>query len=183
LGLPHRTEPARLIVGALTAFPDAWAAARERLRDIFGEIDLEAGPFDFSFTGYYRDEMGDGLRRHFVSFPELIDQADIAGIKRRTNELEAELIRPQWPVRRPVNLDPGYVTLGKLVLGTTKDQAHRIAVGPDMYAEVTLRFVGGAFVPNEWTYADYRSEPYRRFFLEVREALHRRLRSRDIGEQ
>jgi hypothetical protein len=174
---PRRAEPARLIVGALTAFPEAWDRARRRLVELFGEIDLEAGPLDFNFTDYYRDEMGAGLRRHFVSFPKLIAQDEIAAIKHRTNALETELARPEWPVRRPVNLDPGYVTLGKLVLGTTKDQAHRIAVGPDMYAEVTLRFSGGRFVPNEWTYADYRTEAYHQFFLTVREALHRQLRS------
>ena len=173
---PRRAEPARLIVGVLTAFPEAWDRARRRLVELFGEIDLEAGPLDFNFTNYYRDEMGAGLRRYFVSFPKLIAQDEIAGIKHRTNALETELARPEWPVRRPVNLDPGYVTLGKLVLGTTKDQAHRIAVGQDMYAEVTLRYAGGRFVPNEWTYADYRTEAYQAFFARVREALHEQLR-------
>jgi hypothetical protein len=183
LGQPKTAEPARLIVGALTAFPEAWTTARARLLELFGEIDLEAGPLDFNFTDYYREEMGAGLRRHFVSFPRLVAQDEIARIKHLTNELERELARPEWPVQRPVNLDPGYLTLGKLVLGTTKDQAHRIAVGPDIYAEVTLRCSGGRFVPQTWTYADYRTEAYHQFFAQVRQALHAQLRSSSILPQ
>lgn len=177
MGEARAAEPARLIVGVLTAFPDAWTAARPRLEELFGRIDLEAGPIDFIFTDYYQEEMGAGLVRRFVSFERLIAQHDIAGIKHRTNALEVELARSEWPVRRPINLDPGYITLGKLVLATTKDQAHRIAIGPDMYAEVTLRYSGGRYVHNDWTYADYRTEEYHRYFAQVREALYAEMRS------
>ena len=176
---PRPAEPARLIVGALTGLPDAWEAARLRLGELFGEVELETGPLPFGFTGYYRDEMGEGLQRWFLCFRRLIGQHEIAAVKHLTNALEAEVAAAgQWPVPRPVNLDPGYVTLGKLVLATTKDQAHRIAVGPDMYAEVTLRFSGGHFVPNEWTYADYRQESYVEFFAAVRGMLVEDIRSR-----
>ena len=176
MGQSSATEPARLIVGALTAFPEAWEEARRRLVGLFGEIDSEAGPFVFGFTDYYREEMGEGLERRFVSFAQSIAQDDIARIKHLTNELERELVRPEWPVRRPVNLDPGYVTLGKLVLATTKDHAHRIAVGPDMYAEVTLRFTGGRWLANDWTYGDYRTAECQGFLTRVRDALYAQLR-------
>ena len=177
MGETRQAEPARLIVGAITGFPEAWAEARRRLAALFGPIDLQAGPFEFNFTDYYREAMGAELSRHLVAFERLIAQDEIARIKLLTNDLERELVRPEWPVRRPVNLDPGYLTLGKLVLATTKDQAHRIAIGRDLYAEVTLRYSGGRFVPNEWTYPDYRTEGYLDFFALVRAALHGRLRA------
>ena len=177
MGQTRQAEPARLIVGALTGFPEAWAQARRRLVALFGPIDLEAGPFEFNFTDYYREAMGAELSRHLVAFERLIAQDEIARIKLLTNDLERELVRPEWPVRRPVNLDPGYLTLGKLVLATTKDQAHRIAIGRDLYAEVTLRYAHGRFVANDWTYPDYRTPAYHLFFLKAREALHRQLRS------
>ena len=36
------------------------------------------------------------------------------------------------------------MTLGKFMLATTKDQAHRIDLRDGIYAEVTLRFQAGA---------------------------------------
>jgi hypothetical protein len=177
MGSVGEPEPARLIVGAISGFPEAWSTARMRLEALFGPIDIEAGPWRFDFTDYYGQEMGGGLSRWFVSFPRLISQEAVAGFKELTNGIEAELAAAgAWPVRRPVNLDPGYVTLGKLVLATTKDQAHRLAVGRGMYAEVTLRFSGKSFVPWEWTYPDYRQPGCLDFMGSVRERLRLALR-------
>lgn len=164
-------EPARLIVGALSGFPEAWRAARAQLVERFGPIDIEAGPWPFTLTDYYADEMGADLSRWFVSFAQLIGQHEIAEIKHATNYIEADVAAGDWPVPRPVNLDPGYVTQGKLVLATAKDHAHRIAVSKDMYAQVTLTFTAGRFQPLEWTYRDYQQESYIEFFTRVREAL------------
>ena len=76
---------------------------------------------------------------------------------------------------RPVNLDPGYVSSGKLVLATTKDQPHRVYLGRGIYAECTLRWRRGGFEPWEWTYPDYASEGHREFFGRVRTAYRRKL--------
>ncbi|MHC4915782.1 MAG: DUF4416 family protein [Planctomycetota bacterium] len=172
MGHARPAEPARLVVGALSAFPEAWSRARAALVERFGPVELEAGPLPFRFTDYYAEEMGPDLQRWFAAFARPVGQHEIAGIKHETGAVESELAGTgNWPVRRPVNLDPGYVTLGKLVLATTKDQAHRVAVGADMYAEVTLRWAGGKFVPNEWTYADYRQESCLEFFAAVRKKL------------
>ena len=69
------------------------------------------------------------------------DAGRLAQIKRQTNDweetyaAEAGLSEP-----RPLNLDPGYLTLAKLVLASTKDGSHRIYLGEGIYAEVTLFF-------------------------------------------
>jgi hypothetical protein len=129
----------------------------------------------FDFTAYYESEMGANLLRKFIAFERPVSPADLAEIKLWTNGVEASFSeaaasrRP--PVRRPINLDPGYVTLSKLVLATTKDHAHRIYLDRGIYAEVTLRFLKGAFEPMPWTYPDYRTEAYRRFFEGVRAEL------------
>ena len=177
MGQARRAEPARLVIGGLSGFPEAWAGARRELEKLFGPADIEAGPLPFDFTDYYTAEMGGALQRWLLSFPRLVEQHGIGDFKASTNRIEAELAAARrWPAARPVNLDPGYVTLGKLVLASTKDQAHRIAVSPEIYAEVTLRFVGGRFVSCDWTYADYRQESYLEFFGRVREALRAELR-------
>jgi hypothetical protein len=176
MGAVRPYEKAKLVVGGLSKFPEAWAAARRRLLALHGPVDLEAGPWPFAFTGYYREEMGEPLQRWFVAFERLVGQDELAAIKHGTNLIEEQTASPEWPVRRAVNLDPGLLTLGKLMLATTKDQAHRVPIGGDMFAEVTLHYAGRRYVPNDWTYADYRQEAYLDFFAKVREKLHAQLR-------
>jgi hypothetical protein len=79
---------------------------------------------------------------------------------------------------RPVNLDPGCVSAGKLVLATTKDREHRIYLSEGIYAEVTLTYRKNGFRPVATTYPDYRSEAYLAFFNEVRR-MHMAARSRN----
>jgi hypothetical protein len=74
-----------------------------------------------------------------------------------------------------LNLDPGLLGLGKFLLATTKDQAHRIYLGQGIFAEVTLRFQDGAFEPWPWTYADYREPAVRAFLKQAREYYQRQL--------
>ncbi len=80
-------------------------------------------------------------------------------------------IVPAHPEPRPLNLDPGYIELGKLVLASTKDFAHRIYLGRGIFAEVTLQYKHHLWRHHEYTFADYRREDYQRFFSECREWL------------
>jgi hypothetical protein len=73
-----------------------------------------------------------------------------------------------------LNLDPGYITLAKLVLASTKDHSHRIYLGRRIYGEITLGFRAGAWQPGEWTYPDYRRADFQRFFVECRDYLKQR---------
>jgi len=116
------------------------------------------------------------LCRVLWSFETLLAPEALASVKRQTNTLErafASWDGQGW--RRRVNLDPGYVDLAKLVLATTKDRQHRLYLGQGMYAEVTLRFTGGHFVPWEWTYPDYRTPEYLSFFDTVRQRYRQQL--------
>ncbi|MBI5756814.1 MAG: DUF4416 family protein [Nitrospirae bacterium] len=61
---------------------------------------------------------------------------------------------------RPVNIDPGYITLAKVVLASTKDYSHRVYIGKGIYAEVTLSYENKTFRPFSYTYPDYRSDEY-----------------------
>ena len=88
-----------------------------------------------------------------------------------TNALEIRLCNdlalPQEA--RPVNIDPGYLTLFKLVLATTKDSAHRLYLQSGIYAEVTLRYQNSRWQPWPWTYPDYAADTYYGFFERARE--------------
>jgi hypothetical protein len=117
--------------------------------------------------------MGSALKRRFISFAEKIDPSALAPIKRFTNELEARIAAGQGAVARPINLDPGYLTLAKLVLASTKDHAHRIYLSQGIYAEVTLSFRRGQWRHHDWTYPDYRRDDYHAFFTQCRDYFRR----------
>ena len=70
------------------------------------------------------------------------------------------------------------LSLGKFLLATTKDQAHRVYLRDGIFAEVTLRFEAGAFEPWPWTYADYREPFVRDFLRQARDYYRGRLRER-----
>ena len=167
----------KLICGMLSQAEDLMNRARQHLTRRFGEVDLESQTWPFDATDYYEPEMGPGLLRRFVSFERLIDPAQIASIKRETNQMEAELCAELGnpPEFRVVNLDPGYIGIGKLVLATTKDYSHRVCVGNGIYAEVTLHWQDNAWRAWPWTYPDYASDRYHAFFRQVRDRLREQL--------
>jgi len=138
----------------------------KRLSKIYGEIDFRLDPYPFTYTDYYKDELGDNLKKIFVSFTELIDSEMLPEIKIQTNKIENEYAKNN---KRRVNIDPGYITSGKLVLATTKNYSHRIHLAKGIYGDVHLNIYKGKFRPNLWTYPDYREEFVIEFLGKVRE--------------
>jgi hypothetical protein len=121
-------------------------------------------------TRYYEASMGSDLRKVLWAFRDLGDPARLPDIKHATNALEESLAgQGLYSEARPLNLDPGYLVLGKFVLATTKDQAHRLYLRDGIFAEVTLHYQAGAFRPWPWTYADYRLDEVIAFLGTARE--------------
>ena len=179
MGTIHDHQPVKLFVGMLAGEPMWFETAERALVERFGPVDLAGDVWSFTQTDYYASEMGEGLLRKFLAFEQLIAPEAIVEAKHVSNAIEADLARhiTDGPAR-PVNLDPGYVDLAKVVLATTKDFAHRIALGRGIYAEVTLNYRHGEYAPNRWTYPDYQTPEYTRFFLALRERLRDNRRSR-----
>jgi len=180
MGQVRLPPPVLLIIAAFSRHDEALRWAEEKLSACFGPIARTSPDFAFDQTRYYESSMGAGLRKRFLIFQDLIAAEQLADIKLRTNELEQELaMSKSWPEPRPLNLDPGILTLGKFMLATTKDQAHRIHLRDGIYAEVTLRFQDHAFHPWPWTYADYRQLEVLAFLGDAREYYRQRLASGD----
>ncbi len=168
MGRPSPPERALLFIAALYSEERFYEQARAGLVRAFGEPFHDSCAIPWEYSDYYRDELGWPIYRRFLSFREPVDPASLRDIKVLTNRMEEELsVRG----RRRINLDPGYLTLSKVVLATTKDRAHRVYLGDGIYAEATLVFRNGRYRPHEFTYRDYRSEEYGRFFLKMRQSL------------
>jgi hypothetical protein len=174
MGTARESQPVKLVASLLTGELVLLDPVREALVQIWGAIDFASPLFPFEHTSYYAAEFGPDLQRQIVTFALLIPPGDLPLIKRRTNELEADLAAAG---RRRVNIDPGYVSLGKLVLASTKDHAHRLYLGQGVYGEVTLTYQRGRFRPWPWTYPDYASERYCELFDEIRRRYKAQLRS------
>jgi hypothetical protein len=173
MGTEHDPAPVKLVISLLTGEVELLAEAKAALCGRFGPLEAESELFPFAHTDYYAAEFGPDLVRQIVTFERLIDPAELPAVKRATNELERTFTEGE---RRQINLDPGYVALGKLVLATTKDHAHRIYLGQGIYGEVTLAYQRGRFRPWPWTYPDYAGDEYCAFFDRVRERYKAQLR-------
>ena len=170
MGKVREVSPAALIAGITYSGKNVLEQALKLLEDKFGPIALQSEEFDFDMTDYYSSEMGEDLKKIFYCFRNPVELESLPDIKLTTNEMELRLAEGNAEnPRRRVNIDPGYVTLSKLVLVTTKDYSHRIFIGKGIYAETTLRFINRSFVPIETTYPDYKTPLAIDFFNNVRE--------------
>ncbi|HYV38675.1 MAG TPA: DUF4416 family protein [Gemmataceae bacterium] len=173
---PHIPGPALLVVAVFSKHLEAFDWTRERLQRDYGPIGAVSPIYPFHHTKYYDSTMGPGQHKQLLAFEQLVAPEQLTAIKLHTNQLERELADSgQYAEARPVNLDPGLLTLGKFELATTKDQCHRIYLRDGIFAEVTLRFQDGQYEPWPWTYADYREDVVRRALKEFRDYYKQRL--------
>ena len=181
MGKVREVSPAVLVAGITFSENEVLKHTVTSLEDEFGQIEFKSAAFDFDMTDYYTTEMGENLSKIFCAFKNPIEPGVLPDIKLKTNEIELRFARgDEDNSLRTVNIDPGYITLSKLVLASTKDYSHRIFIGKGIYAETTLRFLRGSFVPIDTTYPDYRIPLTIDFFNRARDYFKR---NRDIWIQ
>lgn len=167
MGEVKRFEYEKLIVGVIYNDLTVYGEAVKMLVDAFGPIDRESERFSFSreFSEYYDEELGGEGMRVILSFRDTVDPARQAEIKKMTNEFERIL---SVGGKRKVNLDPGFINHGRLMLATTKKAGFRIPLTDGIYTELTLYWARGAWQKLPWSYRDYQSERVQSFITEVR---------------
>jgi hypothetical protein len=171
------TLDALLVIAAFSRHGEALEWARRRVQDLFGPIGLQSEPYSFHHTAYYSSTMGADLRKQIWVFERLAPLDSLALYKTATIKIEEELtLSGTFPEPRPLNLDPGFLNLGKFMLATTKDKDHRIYLRDGIFAEVTLHYCDKEYAPWPWTYADYREEHVRDFLNRAREYYKERLK-------
>ena len=169
MGMITRPSHVKLFAGFFARDASLFPAVKKRLVRAFGPIDYETAVMDFAHTAYYEREFGTGLRRAFVSFARPARLEGVFRAKIVTNRIEQAFARNG---ARTVNIDPGYLTLSKMALLTTKDYTHRLHLSKGIYAEVTLHFREGTFTAWPWTYPDYRTPAYIAIFNHIRSMHH-----------
>ena len=176
--------PALLVTAAFSESLSLINCGMEHMMRYLGPIALESEPFHFNQTSYYSEEMGAHLYKKLFAFADLVDPSKLADIKNMTNEIESSSLGTNLSAQqRPLNLDPGLLNLGKFMLATTKDQAHRIYLKDGIFAEVTLHFQDKEFVEWPWTYADYRTEHVKAFLKKARTFYRDKLKSLPPAEE
>ena len=156
---------AKLIIGFIYKDNKYFLESAALLKKKFGAIDYTSKEINFNFTDYYAKEMGQNLKRKFISFKRLIKPGKLANIKLFCIGIEKKLARGN---KRMINIDPGYLNQSRLILASTKDFSHRIYLKKGAYAEITLIYTKKRFKDLEWTFPDYRTEVYKSILNEIR---------------
>ena len=169
--------PVKLICGLISSEERFFEKAETRLVELYSHVDHRSPLFDFNWTDYYEKQMGKDLKRKFLSFEELISPEELDKIKIRTNELEEEIKNEFKESLRVVNLDPGYITASALIMATAKDFAHRIPLQQGIYAHLELLFSKKGVKVLDWTYPDFKTSGYQKFFREIRKVYLEQLKT------
>lgn len=167
MGAVYEFEKEKLIIGVIFNDAQVLEDAMKILVSEFGEYDLVCEEFSFSkeYSTYYDSELGGEGMRRIYSFKELVSPDRQAQIKIRTNEIEKMFSEGE---NRKINLDPGFISHGRLLLATTKKTGFRIPLSDGIYTELTLFYARGEWHKLPWTYRDYQSERVQKFLTKAR---------------
>ncbi|MDR1523401.1 MAG: DUF4416 family protein [Endomicrobium sp.] len=173
MGIIGSPKKVKLFCGIIFSNEKVKQDAFSVLENKFGKIDFISDIMLFDFSNYYNPEMGENLKRLWVSFEKLILSSQLAGIKVFTNSLEESFAINS---KRQINIDPGYITPANVILATTKDYSHRIYLDSGIYGEVTTIYKKNGYTKLPWSYPDYLSDTATKFLLEARQSLIARLK-------
>jgi hypothetical protein len=176
MGVPHLFEEPILFIGALFSDHKIFDEVFPSLKNNFGNILFQSSIQPWGYSDHYNKELGTPIYRNFIFFDRIIDPSTLADIKLFTNGLENIYSQSG---RRSINLDPGYLTLAKVVLASTKNYSHRIYIGKGIYEELALLHKNQQFIAMPYTYNDYKDQIYVNIFMQVRDLLKQNAREKD----
>jgi hypothetical protein len=168
VGIIGTSKKVKLFCGIIFSDEKIKQTTFSNIENEFGKIDFISDILPFEFSSYYNPEMGQNLKRLWISFKKLIFSSELANIKVSTNSIENSFVLNS---KRQINIDPGYISPANVVLATTKDYSHRIYLDKGIYAEVTTIYKKNGYIKLPWSYPDYLSDIATKFFLEARQVL------------
>ena len=180
MSTPREPEDVKLVSSLFSRQETLLGQVILELETFLGSVDWTSPLLCFDRTNYYEAEMGWPLVRRFVSFKRLIKPDEIVQVKLLCSARET---KHSVNGKRQINIDPGYLSLERLVLTTGKNYTHRVYLSKGIYADLTLVFRKGGFVPLPWTYPDYADPGVIGYFNEVRGRYKTQLRGSQAGSQ
>ncbi|MDR1086848.1 MAG: DUF4416 family protein [Endomicrobium sp.] len=168
MGTIGEPKQVKLFCGIISCEEEIKQKSFDVLKEKLGEIDFISDEMPFDFSSYYNPEMGNNLKRFWLSFENLASASELADIKVFTNSVEDGFAIGE---KRRINIDSGYVTPANIILATTKDFSHRIYLSKGIYGEVTTIYKKGGYIKLPWSYPDYLSDLATDFFLKIRTKL------------
>ncbi len=162
-------EFVKLIITCIYSDSAQMKIARNRLEELWGPIDYMSPVFAFDMTDYYTAEMGAKLHRIFFSFENKISPEYCADLKITCATIETDFLRESGG--RSVNLDPGYMDTFKYVLLSFKKGGQKIFLHDGVWADMTLMYRKGKWIPFPWTFPDFTSDRYYSELSKIRELL------------
>jgi len=187
LSIPRNIEPVIRICAVIGGSEQILQSGIQRLENHWGPIFERSDPIPFEAGGFYRPSMGASLQKVLVASADFCDPSELADWKIQSNLWEQTVGKEMHQrgfcsneISRPINLDPGYLTQAKLVLATIKDRDHRIYLRDQIFAEVTLNYVGKQWTHHRWTYPSYRTEAVRQFAIACRDRLRKHILENDL---
>lgn len=168
-------QPVKLFFSIFSGNVELIEEVVKLLENMFGLIDVSTKYIPFEQTDYYEEEFGKGLQRKIIFFENLISPEQIVEIKHNAMSLEEKYTLNG---KRKINIDPGYLSLSRVVLSTGKDYTHRIYLSKGIYADLTYIYrKGEGYINLPWTYPDYATKEFRNVFMQAREILRTQLRA------
>jgi hypothetical protein len=174
---PTPAEQVKLIFSIFASADEHLDQAIDRLTALYGVPDFISEMVLFNYTDYYRREMGENLVRQFLSMEKLIKPEILPDIKLATNGIENDMTKNG---KRLVNIDPGYIAKGHLILATGKGYAHRPYLRNGIYADLTLIYQNKKFCSLPWTYPDYADEKQLSMLAKIRATYLLQLKTSDL---
>lgn len=162
---PENVLPVLPVVSVISGSPDSMAGVLPELCGYFGEVILRSKPFPFDMSTYYEPEMGTGLNRTWFCFSRLRDPSELPEWKRFCFGVEEGCSEGPG---RTVNLDPGYLDHGKLVLASFKPAPDKVYMGDGVWAHTCLRYRFGDFCGPDHSFPDFIDGRFNVFFREAK---------------
>ena len=155
----------KFIIGVIYAEPQWLVRAKSVMKGHGWEVQHQSQVFPFDQTDYYSNEMGEGLKRCFLSIKGLQSLEFSAEWKLKTLEIEKQLSNKG---KRRINLDPGYLDLSRVVLLSAKEGSHKIYLRNGVWADLVLLKDKGGYRNFPWTFPDISTGCYDDYFLKIR---------------
>lgn len=179
MSIPGIPDPGKIFLSVLSSrLEELWPELKPMLTAELGPMDYQSQPFSFEETSYYDQELGTPILRRIVTFEKLTALDRLVNLKLFTNRLEKSFAQGSC---RLFNLDPGLLTLERLVLASGKNFTHRIYLGKGIWADLTLIFTRGDWQSLAWTFPDYASEKMKKHLRIIRSRYLHQLRSHTRG--